>query len=142
MTHPSNIITPDPRAPAPRGNAWSLVNCWMVQGDMIHRWENGLIVACTSRYAGVESHTTKLVVPSAHLSISVNGRRATNDEVRGVLADFGMEGAEEDNHACSIVRHFWLDEGRKVQPDCECKGVEETITEPDGYQWQKPRGDA
>jgi hypothetical protein len=38
-----------------------------------------------------------------------------------------------------MARHFWLDEGATVQPECECKRTEETIVEPDGYRWQRER---
>lgn len=79
------------------------------------------------------------MVPSSQLSISVNGHRASDDVIRGVLADFALEGAEEDNHSSGIARHFWLDEGQTVQPECECKRTEETIIEPDGYRWQRER---
>lgn len=134
--------TADPRSPQPRGNAWKLESCFSVDGEVIHRWMNGDIVACASRHAAVESHTTKLMVPSVHVSVSVRGRRPSDEAVRGVLADFGIEGSEEDNHSAGVARHFWLDEGRKVQPECECKATEETVVEPDGYRWQRPRGAA
>jgi hypothetical protein len=129
----------DPRSPQPKGDAWRLEFCWRCDGDVIHRWANGSIIACASRHAAVESHHSKLIVPSYHLSISVSGQRASDDVIRGVLADFGLEGAEEDNHSCGNARHFWLDEGRAVQPECECKGTEETVIEPDGYRWQREK---
>lgn len=129
----------DPRSPQPKGDAWSLAACFSVDGDVIHRWVNGSIIACASRHAAVESHHSKLIVPSFHLSISDSGHRASDDVIRGVLADFNLEGAEEDNHQSGVARHFWLDEGRSVQPECECKRTEETVVEPDGYRWQKER---
>lgn len=129
----------DPRSPQPKRDSWHLHSCFTDLGDVVHRWINGDIVACASRHSGVESHKSKLIVPSFQLSISVAGRRASDDVVRGVLADFGLEGAEEDNHSSGIARHFWLDEGRTSQPECECKKTEETIVEADGYQWQRER---
>lgn len=129
----------DSRSPQPRGDAWKLEACWRVEGDVIHRWSNGTIVACASRHAGIESKHSGLVVPCFHLSISDDGHRASNEVIRGVLAEFNLEGAEEDNHSPGVARHFWLDEGRAAQPDCECKKTEETIIEPDGYQWQRER---
>ena len=133
---------PDPRSPQPKGNSWRLESCFTVDGgDVIHRWFNGDIVVCASRHAGVESHKTKLIVPSVQVSVSIiGGPRPNNDVVRSVLADFNLEGAEEDNHSSGIARHFWLDEGRTIQPECDCKATEETIIEPDGYQWQRERG--
>ena len=127
----------DPRSPQPNGDAWRLESCFTFDGDTIHRWVNGTIIACASRHAAVESKTSKLLVPSFHLSISNSGQRASDDVIRGVLADFMLEGAEEDNHSSGVARHFWLDEGRSVQPECECKKTEETVIEPDGYRWQR-----
>lgn len=129
----------DPRSPQPKGSGWVLRMCYMQDGDVIHRWENGDIIACSSRHHGVESHHSKLIVPCFHVSISQCGHRASDDVIRSVLADFNLEGAEEDNHSSGMARHFWLDEGRDVQPDCECKKTEETIVEPDGYRWQREK---
>lgn len=129
----------DPRAPIPKGNAWAFRGCFTVDGELLHHWANGTIVALASWYAGVASHHTKIVVPTRHLSISDGGRRASDDVIRGVLADFDFEGAEEDNHSPGLARHFWLDDGRALQPECECKSTEETIVEPDGYRWQRER---
>jgi len=118
-----------------------MVKSWSHEGDIIHAWRNGTILALSSRHAAVESHKSKLVVPSFQLSISDRGRRPSDEVIRGVLADFDLEGAEEDNHSPGVARHFWLDEGRSVQPECECKKTEEIVVEPDGYQWQRDRGD-
>lgn len=133
-------VSVDPRSPQPKGNAWSLLACVEIDGEKVHQWVNGSIVACASRHAAVESHSSKLIVPSCQVSISHNGARPSDDVVRGVLADFNFEGAEEDNHSPGRARHFWLDEGRTVQPECECKQVEETVIEPDGYRWQREKG--
>lgn len=131
--------TVDPRCPQPRGNCWSMESCFSVDGETIHRWVNGWVIACASYHKAVESHTSKLIVPSVQLSISVRGGRPSDDVIRGVLADFALEGAEEDNHSPGIARHFWLDDGRTVQPECECKQVEETVVEQDGYRWQREK---
>lgn len=125
-----STATPDPRAPSPKGNAWNLVLCFKIDGVIIHRWESGPIVACASFHSD----------NSRHVSISIDGWRASDDVVRSVLADFDLEGAEEDNHSSGRARHFWLDRGVKVQPECPCKSTEETIVEPDGYRWQRPKG--
>lgn len=111
--------------------------CFEADGQVIHRWVNGDIIACASRHSGIESKHSKLIVPCFHVSISQGGCRAGDDTIRSVLADFGLEGAEEDNHSSGKARHFWLDEGRVVQPECECKRTEETVIEPDGYRWQR-----
>lgn len=126
----------DQKVLQPKGDMWQALRSYIHDGTLVHRWINGTIVACVSRHAAVESKTSKLLRTQFHLSISNGGGRASDDVVRGVLADFNMEGAEEDNHLSGIARHFWLDEGRAVQPECECKLSEETIVEPDGYRWQ------
>ena len=73
------------------------------------------------------------------ISISRNGRRASDGVVRRTLRSFGMAGAEEDNHEPGYVRKFWrpLDPAHRV--DCECKADEEIIVEADGYTWTNPR---
>jgi hypothetical protein len=80
-------------------------------------------------------------IPQWHLSVSVlsRTRRARGHEVRQALRDFGLEGAEEDNHEPGAARHFWMpvDPGRRV--DCECKTTEEVVVEPDGHRWSRPR---
>lgn len=133
-------VQPDPRAPVPKhSRAWTLDRAFTHDGQTINRWTNGAVVACSSRHAAVEVKKSGLLVPQLHVSISDGGQRATDDVVRAALADFGFEGAEEDNHQPGIARHFWLVEGLGVQPDCECKKVEETIVEPDGFRWQRPK---
>lgn len=105
-------------------------------------WRSGTLIALS----GYEMSEKKLpsglelLLPHYHVSVSDNGRRASDDAVRSVLADFDMEGADEDNHLSGIARNFWMvADGRKREPPCECKATEETIVEPDGYQWQKER---
>lgn len=132
--------TPDPRSPQPKGNAWALRSCFSVNGEIVHKWANGAIIACASWHTGATSKNTGLIVATRQVSVSVADDRPSDDVVRGVLADFGIEGAEEDNHSSGVARHFWLDEGQTVQPECECKATEETVVEPDGYRWQRPKG--
>jgi hypothetical protein len=143
MIHSIAATTPDHRSPQPKGNAWSLASCFKVHGEIVHRWASGDVIACASRHEFDEPNKAGLLIHKVQfqVSISVGGRRATDDEIRGVLADFGFEGAEEDNHSSGLARHFWLDEGRTVQPECPCKATEETVVEPDGYRWQRTRGE-
>jgi hypothetical protein len=72
-----------------------------------------------------------------HLSISNAGRRANQDQVKQAVADFGMEGAEEDNHSASVTRNFWLPVGAKVAPECPCKEIEKPHDEGDGFIWRE-----
>lgn len=68
--------------------------------------------------------------------------RSTDEEVAVALRDFGMAGAEEDNHQPGIIRMFFLladlrpgEEG--IQ--CECKSDEQVVVEPDGFRWSRTR---
>lgn len=84
--------------------------------------------------------------PQFMLSISASGaggrRRATDAEVTQALRDFGMDGAEEDNHQPGIIRMFFLladprpgEEG--IQ--CDCKEDEQVVVEPDGFRWSRTK---
>lgn len=48
------------------------------------------------------------VGPQWHVSISRYPNRADKRDVERALRDFGMVGAEEDNHEPGTARHFWL----------------------------------
>lgn len=76
-----------------------------------------------------------------HVSASFGDgkRRLTDAEVAHVLRDFGMEGAEEDNHEPGRARHFWLPVDPEHRVDCECKTTEEVHVEADGHRWSNPR---
>ena len=83
--------------------------------------------------------------PEYHLSITFyNPRtkqveRCDSNAARWVVSEFGMDGAEEDNHVPSgKARHFW----RTVREDligqeCKCKAFEPAIVEDKGdYVWR------
>lgn len=72
-----------------------------------------------------------------HLSISNAGRRANQDQVNQAVADFGMDGAEEDNHSARVTRNFWLPVGLKVAPECPCKETEKPHDEGGGFIWRE-----
>lgn len=74
--------------------------------------------------------------PEFHISVSFLGRRASNEAVRKVLRDFGMEGAKEDNHHNGQSRHFWLPVGATVAPECPCVHTESPHDEGDGFVWR------
>lgn len=81
--------------------------------------------------------------PEYHISISkqlLSGpQRCTSDEARWVLGQFGLEGAEEDNHVPGgKVRNFWrpLATGL-IGKECECKADEPAIVEDKGdFIWR------
>lgn len=101
-------------------------------------WVNGsTIVISTLEMAKLPDGSG--VGPQWHLSVSVNGRRARGHEVRHVLRDFGMVGAEEDNHHPGIARNFWIPLDPSKRVECECKTNEDIIREPDGYTWTNPK---
>lgn len=79
--------------------------------------------------------------PQWHLSIAALGRRASDTQVRQALADFGMVGAEEDNHEPGIARHFWRPVDPARRTDCECKESEMVVVEPDGHTWSNARAE-
>lgn len=78
--------------------------------------------------------------PEYHISISKDGRkRCSSYEARQVLKQFGMDGAEEDNHVPSgVVRNFWRPVAENlVGLECACKEEEPAIVEDKGdYVWR------
>lgn len=77
--------------------------------------------------------------PEYHISISKNGGRCTAEEAQLVLKDFGLEGAEEDNHVPSgFVRNFWRPVADPmVGLECACKESEPKMVEDKGdFVWR------
>ena len=81
--------------------------------------------------------------PEYHLSISrqtpAGPRRCTSEMARIVLRQFGLEGAEEDNHVPNgVVRNFWRPVADPlVGLECECKDEEPAIVEDKGdFVWR------
>lgn len=73
-----------------------------------------------------------------HVSISCAGRRASREQVRAALRDFGMKRAEEDNHVPGgIARNFWLPVDPKDPVGCECVNTEKPHDEGDGFIWRE-----
>jgi hypothetical protein len=74
-----------------------------------------------------------------HISISKQlpngtGGRCDSNEAKCVLVQFGLDGAEEDNHVPhGIVRNFWRPlADRLVGLECPCKENEPEIREDKG----------
>lgn len=76
--------------------------------------------------------------PQWHISISRYPARADKRDVSRVLRDFGMIGAEQDNHEPGAAKHFWLPVDAEHRVDCECKQSEVLVEEPDGHVWSNP----
>lgn len=80
--------------------------------------------------------------PEYHISISkqtVPMSRCTSNEAKWVCEQFGLEGAEEDNHVpAGMVRNFWRPVAdRLVGLECECKESEPVIREDKGdFEWR------
>jgi hypothetical protein len=81
--------------------------------------------------------------PEYHISVSrqtpAGPQRCTSDAARFVLKQFGLDGAEEDNHVpYGVVRNFWRPVAdRFVGLECECKAEEPAIVEDKGdFVWR------
>lgn len=82
--------------------------------------------------------------PEYHISISkqivgFGTRRCDSNEARWVLDQFGLEGAEEDNHVASgLVRNFWRTVATGlIGLECACKDAEPAIVEDKGdFIWR------
>lgn len=77
--------------------------------------------------------------PSYHVSMSKRGKRVTTNEANAILHQFGMDGAEEDNHVPhGFVRNFWrYVADRYVGVECACKAEEPAIVEDKGdFVWR------
>jgi hypothetical protein len=81
--------------------------------------------------------------PEYHISISrqLNGgpRRCDSNQAKWVLDQFGLDGAEEDNHVPhGVVRNFWRPVATGlIGMECECKAEEPAIREDKGdFVWR------
>lgn len=81
--------------------------------------------------------------PEYHISISrIDGARparVNSFDAKWVLQQFGLEGAEEDNHVPNgIVRNFWRPVAEPlIGKECACKADEPAIVEDKGdFVWR------
>jgi hypothetical protein len=82
--------------------------------------------------------------PEYHISISRpirpgRIRRCDTNDARWVLQQFGLDGAEEDNHVpAGKVRNFWRTVATPlIGMECECKAEEPAIVEDKGdFVWR------
>lgn len=77
--------------------------------------------------------------PEYHVSISRDQKRIDSEGAKWVLAQFGLDGAEEDNHVHGgFVRNFWRPVAdRFVGLECACKGEEPAVVEDKGdFVWR------
>ena len=79
--------------------------------------------------------------PEYHLSIARQSEfgpaRCSADEAAWVLREFGLEGAEEDNHVPNgVVRNFWRTVAEPmIGLECGCKATEPVVREVD-FEWR------
>lgn len=81
--------------------------------------------------------------PEYHISISkqsvLGPYRCDTNEAEWVLRQFGLDGAEEDNHVPDgVVRNFWRPVANKlIGLECDCKAEEPAIRENKGdFIWR------
>ena len=70
-----------------------------------------------------------------------DARRPTDDDLRRVVAAFGLPAFDEDNHYPGVSRIVFCPLDERWRTACECKVTEALIVEPDGYTWTTPRDD-
>ena len=64
----------------------------------------------------------------------------TDQDMEPTRRDFGMGGAEEDNHGKGAARHLWLECSRDVEPECPCKQDEERTVEGQRVRYDAKEG--
>ncbi len=120
-----------------RGRGWTFISAEDI-GDV---WQRGRLRVISNLDDIDYPDASGERGPTWHVSVSRNGRRASDAELVKVRKAFRMEDAEEDNHHPGNARHLFLVVDPERRVDCECKVTEETITEPDGYKWTNPTED-
>lgn len=135
-----------PRRGVPTGYRWHYDGEWTAharrrcESPNVSAWRGYGLEVLADR---IEAEYRGVVGPQIHVSVAVKGhaRRASDEEMALVRRDFDVEDGEEDNHSPGKARHLFLPLHlpRGTTGLCECKADEETIVEPDGYVWQKPR---
>jgi hypothetical protein len=129
-----------PEAKRPKGTLWRLERTETMPntiGLSLHYVSPKLRVVSSLDLAELPDGSGE-VGPQWHVSISARRKRPKDSLVRLALRDFGLVGAEEDNHHPGVARHFWMAVDPARRSDCECKVTEEVITERDGYRWTNP----
>lgn len=129
---------------APRSPGWNDLGDFPVFGFVARRWYHsalGLVVISAVEVARDKDGIDR--GPEYHLSVSkaANGRpcRCSSAEAEWMLREFGLEGAEEDNHVPNgLVRNFWRTVAEPlIGLECACKAEETAVVEDNGeYVWR------
>lgn len=131
----------------PEGDGWHLLpplSGRYTMGYAAQAWshpQSGLIVISAVEVAADKDGIDR--GPEYHISVSkdVNGKkvRCDSNEARWMLAQFGCDGAKEDNHVPGgFVRNFWRTVAENlVGMECACKEDEPAIREDKGdFIWR------
>jgi hypothetical protein len=132
----------------PKGHDWHEEDCSMQRmacGGFpmrAFRHRSGIYVLSAVEVTATEGKVSKR--PEYHISISrhlKSGRmtRVDGNEAKWVLKQFGLEGAEEDNHVPNgRVRNWWRTVATPlIGLECECKESEPAIVEDRGdFIWR------
>lgn len=127
----------------PNGPGWQEMSCDVKRYSLgfparayIH--SSGLFVI-----SAVETMSDEDKGPEYHISISrhhaAGPLRCSTSAAKWVLRQFGLDGAEEDNHVpYGKVRNFWRPVANPlVGLECECKAEEPAIVEDKGdFTWR------
>jgi hypothetical protein len=103
------------------------------------RWQRSAVIVISALEMAELPGAGGAVGPTWHASISRLGKRPKPRDVERCLRDFGLVGAEQDNHHPGGAKHFFQPVDPRYRGVCECKTTEQVITEPDGYQWTNPK---
>jgi hypothetical protein len=129
-------------ARTPKSADWSFDGACPAAGPSASRFHRGHVVVVSSLDLASLPDGSGQEGLQWHVSISFNRKRVKDNLVRMVLREFGMVGAEEDNHHPGLARHFWIPVDPTRRVDCECKTTETVIVERDGYPWTNPTPDS
>lgn len=106
------------------------------------RWQRGSVIAISALEVVELPGGDGAAGPTWHLSVSRMGRRPKARDIEHALRDFGLVGAEEDNHHPGNARHFFQPVDPAFRGICECKTNEDVVVDPDGYTWTNPKANA
>lgn len=101
-------------------------------------WMHGLVRVCSSLIVAELPGRAGEAGLQWLISVSRAGKRPKPADVERALRDFGMVGAEQDNHHPGNARHFFLVCDPALRVPCDCKTDEQTIVDRDGYAWTNP----
>jgi hypothetical protein len=130
----------------PRGAEWQPLPVprvlWTSNTLSVSRWQRGAVLVVSALEDAELPGAGGASGPTWHVSISRLGKRPRPRDVAHALRDFGMVGAEQDNHHPGVAQHYFMPVDPAYRSACECKTTEDVIVEADGYTWTNPKLDA